>query len=68
MNRQKKPSRGNLSPIELTTGITPRTAASVIHRYGGVVDVLDSDATLTFQQTVQGLAQMINDGGNVRHR
>ena len=50
MNRQTKPSRGNYSSIDLTTGIKPRTAESVIQRDGGIVDILGQDVTLALEQ------------------
>ena len=40
MNRHRRPSRANMSPIELTTGIRPRTTASTLRRHGKIVDVI----------------------------
>ena len=59
MNRMKRPSRGNMSPIELTTGIQPRTTASMIHKGAGVVDVLDEDATKALQQYTRKFAKLM---------
>ena len=45
MNRKKRASRGNRSPIELTTGIQPRTVADMIYRGDKVVDIVDEKAS-----------------------
>ena len=61
MNRKKRKSRGNRSPIELTTGIQPRTVAEMIHRGGKVVDVVDERASSTLNECVRRLASMMED-------
>ena len=71
MNRKRRASRGNRSPIELTTGIAPRTTASLLHKGGGEVQVLDEDATRTVDEAAAALAERmeeIYDAANVARR
>ena len=56
MNRMRRKSRGNLSPIQLTTGQKPRTAAETLHKGQDIIDVLDEEATLTLQESVREMA------------
>ena len=59
MNRKRRPSRGNRSPIEITTGIAPRTTASMIFRDGCVIEILDDideAASATLEQSASRLA------------
>ena len=71
MNRRLRPSRGNMSPIQLTTGITPRTVASMIRTDGGTVDVLDQAAAVALDVAAQRLAERmeeIYDTANAKRR
>jgi len=71
MNRQGRPSRGGRSPIELTTGIKPRTAASVLYKGGGDLDVLDKETSDTLDKTASKLAALmeeIYDAANLARR
>ena len=71
MNRRPRPSRGNMSPIELTTGIKPRTVASMIRNDGGTVDILDEDATNVLNRSAALLAERmetIYDIANAKRR
>jgi hypothetical protein len=71
MNRRPRPSRNNRSPIELTTGIKPRTVASMIQRDGGTVDVLDTDATEVLDRVSGNMAEYMEemyDAANLKRR
>ena len=71
MNRQRRPSRGNRSPIELTTGIEPRSAASMIYRGNATIDLFDESASATLEQTAAKLAETmtnIYDAANLARR
>ena len=59
MNRKKRSSRGNRSPIELTTGIQPRTVADMIYRGNNVVDVIDEQASITLNEAVRRLTNVM---------
>ena len=61
MNRKKRASRGNMSPIELTTGIQPRTVAEMIYRGGKVVDVIDEKASLTLNEAVRRMISVMEE-------
>jgi len=71
MNRQARPSRGGRSPIELTTGIKPRTAASILYKGGSEIDVLDKATSETLDQAAEKLAKHmegIYDAANLARR
>ena len=46
-----------MSPIELTTGQKPRTAAATLHKGNNVVEVLDQEAALTLRESARALAR-----------
>ena len=50
-----------MSPIELTTGTAPRSVASMLHRGGGIIDVIDEDATLTVMESARTLVRHMED-------
>ena len=71
MNRQRRASRGNMSPIELTTGIVPMTAASIMYHDGAILEVLDKDATLTVREYARKMAhhmEKLYDMANIARR
>jgi hypothetical protein len=71
MNRQRRQARGGMSPIELTTGIKPVTAAAMLYHDGVMVEQLDEAATLTLQETVRQMARHMEglyDAANVARR
>ena len=41
INRMERPSQGGMSPIQLTTSITPTTASNIVRHGGDVLEVLD---------------------------
>ena len=41
MQRQRRPSRGNMSPIQLTTGIQPKSAAAMLKHGGNIIETLE---------------------------
>ena len=60
-----------MCPITLTTGITPRTAASILHRGGKVIEVMDQQANLSIEMAARRLAERmeeIYDMANVARR
>ena len=61
MNRQGRPSRGGRSPIELTTGIKPRTAASILYKGGVDIDILDKETSVTLDETAKRLATLLEE-------
>ena len=56
MNRQGSPSTEGQSPIELTTGIKPRTAASVLYKGGSEIDILDKSTSKMLDETAEKLS------------
>ena len=71
MNRHRRKSRGDMSPIKLTTGINPRTAASVLHRGGKTIEVMDEAATLSVNLAARLMAERmekIYDMANLARR
>jgi hypothetical protein len=71
MNRQRRQSRGGMSPIELTTGIKPMTAAAMLYQDGVMVEQLDEAATLTLRETVRQMARHMEglyDAANLARR
>ena len=61
MNRQERPSRGGRSPIEVTTGIKPRTAVSVLYKGGGDLDIIDKETSVTLDETAKRLATLMEE-------
>ena len=61
MNRKKRASRGNMSPIELTTGIQPRSVAEMIYRGGKGVEVIDEQASLSLNEAIRRLITLMED-------
>ena len=57
MNRMRRKSRGNMSPIELTTGQKPRTAAATLHKGKDIIEILDEKATLTLRESTREMAR-----------
>ena len=50
-----------MSPIELTTGVKPRTVAGILRTDGGTVDLLDEPATEALNEAATQLAQRMED-------
>ena len=61
MNRKRRKSRGNMCPMQLTTGIQPRTAASMLTHDHKVLDVLDEESTRSVNEAARDLAKHMED-------
>ena len=61
MNRQSKASRANMSPIELTTGIKPKSASARMLHVGGTLDILSPQASLTLNESARKLARRMEE-------
>ena len=71
MQRQGRASRGGKSPIELTTSIIPRTAASMLYTDAKTLDVLDEDASKALDETAKAFAEhmvQLYDAANLARR
>ena len=71
MNRRRRASRGNRSPIELTTGRQPKTMAAMLHTEGHNLDVLDEKATRSVDEACARFAdhmEKIYDVANLARR
>ena len=61
INRMPRMSRGGLSPLQITTGITPPTAAAVIRREGIDISQLDDQASLDLDTHAKALAALLQE-------
>ena len=71
IQRQKRSSRDNRSPIELTTGIKPRAAASMLYTDAGSLEILDEDSSQALDETARKFAEQMEqlyDATNLTRR
>ena len=59
LQRKRRPSRNNMSPLQLTTGIEPRDAVTLIVNEGLDVQQVDGPASELLDNTVQEMATLL---------
>lgn len=59
LQRKRRPSRNNMSPLQITTGIAPRDAMSLLVSEGLDIRRIDGDASTLLDDTVAEMAALL---------
>ena len=59
LQRKRRPTRGNMSPLQITTGLEPRDAVSLIVDEGLDIKQIDGDASALLDETVRQMADLL---------